>query len=298
MFDSFKNLRISVRLGIGFGAMLLLICALTALVYVQLAHARTVSRQSASVQAEKNQLSQEWSKMIAMNSTRTLALAVSPDDSLEKEFKAVMKQTSAATSEVQLRLTELETAPAAQSLLKELATVRAAYTASRDKLFAAKASDDQSGVPKLLAAFRSDFEQYNAKSTAFVAFEASQDAALNKSVDDSLGFVLTATLSMAAVCGVLAVLIGWSLTRSIVRPIVAAQLVADRIAGSDLSTDIQPAGRDEVGQLTDSLIRMQDNLRVLVGGIRLSVDSIGVASAEVAMGNNDLSARTEQAAAN
>jgi hypothetical protein len=41
---------------------------------------------------------------------------------------------------------------------------------------------------------------------------------------------------------------------------------------------------------------MQDALRTLVGGIRMSVESIGVASAGVAMGNQDLSARTEQAA--
>jgi methyl-accepting chemotaxis protein len=94
------------------------------------------------------------------------------------------------------------------------------------------------------------------------------------------------------------VLLGWLLNRGIVGPLAQAQAIADRIASGNLAEDIPPAGRDEVGRLTGSLSQMQEALRELVGHIRRSVDNIGVASTEVASGNQDLSARTEHAAAN
>ncbi|WP_231502509.1 HAMP domain-containing protein [Herbaspirillum sp. RV1423] len=90
----------------------------------------------------------------------------------------------------------------------------------------------------------------------------------------------------------LAILIAHFLTRSIVRPLAAAVLVAK----GDLSADIEVSSKDEVGQLLAALRSMNLSLHELIANIRGSIHHIATASAEIATGNMDLSVRTEQQA--
>jgi methyl-accepting chemotaxis protein len=83
---------------------------------------------------------------------------------------------------------------------------------------------------------------------------------------------------------------------SITSPIGYAASVASAIAGGDLATPIRVEGRDEAAQLLQSLARMQDSLRQIVGRVHGAAQGIRAASAEVAKGNADLSTRTEQTA--
>jgi len=94
------------------------------------------------------------------------------------------------------------------------------------------------------------------------------------------------------------VVVAWRITRSIKRPIEKAVRVAERIAEGHLGNSVETGGQDEIGRLLHAIAGMQDRLRGLVGEIRHTADSIQVASAEVATGNQDLSQRTELAASN
>ncbi len=88
------------------------------------------------------------------------------------------------------------------------------------------------------------------------------------------------------------------LVRAICPPLDEVRRVAHRIGQGDLSGSI-PAGRhDEIGSVMRSLQAMQDALRNIVREVRGVAESIQVASREVASGNQDLSQRTELAAAN
>ena len=85
---------------------------------------------------------------------------------------------------------------------------------------------------------------------------------------------------------------------SICRPLDQARAHAERIAGGDLSGEVDDQGRDESAQLLHALRDMQAALRRLVGDVRQSTESIDTAAAEIATGNTDLSQRTEQTASN
>lgn len=65
----------------------------------------------------------------------------------------------------------------------------------------------------------------------------------------------------------------------------------------NLTTEARPWGRDEVASLILSLAQMQASLRVIVGQVRNSSDSIVQASSEIALASLDLSGRTERTAA-
>jgi len=85
--------------------------------------------------------------------------------------------------------------------------------------------------------------------------------------------------------------------RSITRSLAQASELAERIAGGDLSHDVQVQHQDEVGQLVSAMGRMQEALRGLVRQVQEAAGNISTASAEIASGNHDLSHRTEQTAA-
>ncbi|MFO1217085.1 MAG: methyl-accepting chemotaxis protein [Burkholderiaceae bacterium] len=85
---------------------------------------------------------------------------------------------------------------------------------------------------------------------------------------------------------------------SICGPIDRARQLAERIATGDLTTAVHDEGSDEAARLLRELQAMQASLRRIVTQVHASAESIQVAAAQVASGNQDLSARTEQTASN
>ena len=81
--------------------------------------------------------------------------------------------------------------------------------------------------------------------------------------------------------------------RTIMRSLHAARAMAQRVAAGDLSQDIAPTNRDEVGQLVQAMAEMQHALRSLVAQVQSASSQVSVASAEIAAGNAHLSQRTE-----
>ena len=93
-----------------------------------------------------------------------------------------------------------------------------------------------------------------------------------------------------------AIAAGFMLSRSIVRPLNHAVMVATTVAGGDLRTQIDVKSNDETGQLLGALKAMNTSLTQIVTRVRSGAETIGVASGEIAQGNMDLSSRTEQQA--
>ncbi|KQQ91670.1 methyl-accepting chemotaxis protein [Massilia sp. Leaf139] len=93
-----------------------------------------------------------------------------------------------------------------------------------------------------------------------------------------------------------AIAAGFMLSRSIVRPLNHAVKVATTVAAGDLRAQIEVNSNDETGQLLGALKAMNGSLAQIVTKVRSGAETIAVASGEIAQGNLDLSARTEQQA--
>ena len=120
--------------------------------------------------------------------------------------------------------------------------------------------------------------------------QASSQAAALAQRNSSIALVVMVLAGLAGVGGSV-----W-LSRTVVRPLQQAAVLAGQIAKGRLSNRIEPTGADEVGLLLDSLRHMQDSLASVVSNVRIGSESVATASAEIAQGNNDLSARTESQA--
>ncbi|SDA55442.1 MULTISPECIES: methyl-accepting chemotaxis protein [unclassified Janthinobacterium] len=104
----------------------------------------------------------------------------------------------------------------------------------------------------------------------------------------SSGLALAVTVLVAGM--------GLLLARRIAASLASAIGVARTIASGDLSAQISATSQDEVGQLMTAMAEMSDSLVRIVAEVRSGTESINTASGEIAAGNLDLSARTEQQA--
>ena len=96
----------------------------------------------------------------------------------------------------------------------------------------------------------------------------------------------------------LALCLSWLMQRRIVAELARAGAVAKAVAGGDLRVEAGSQRSDEVGDMMRALGAMTAQLNHSISTVMDSSESIRVASAEIATGNQDLSLRTEQAATN
>ena len=105
-------------------------------------------------------------------------------------------------------------------------------------------------------------------------------------------------ITAMTVCGLLAnVFLWYTLRVSVLQPLARAVLGARAIAGGDLSGRFDTTSTDEVGQLLRALQQMNSNLIATIGDVRSNVETMAVATRQIAAGNLDLSGRTEAQAA-
>ncbi len=124
-------------------------------------------------------------------------------------------------------------------------------------------------------------------------------AAQEFQLSGELNTIVTAVMiSGTAIAFALGVFLAVVITRSIVRPIRRAVDVAETVAAGDLSSSIVATGKDETADLLRALKAMNESLVKIVSEVRQASDSIATGSTQIATGNADLSQRTEEQASN
>jgi len=129
---------------------------------------------------------------------------------------------------------------------------------------------------------------------ALVAYQSAEMASSSNNAAHEAERAVPVMLALAAGAGLLAILIGLFVTRSITQPLGDAAHLAKRVAAGDLTASIDTQREDETGALVNSLKEMNHNLGYIVADVRSGSDAIVMASAEIARGNLELAARTEE----
>ena len=297
----FNSLRIGRRLTLAFAVVVALTVMSTAFSLWRLADVKSLAAEMTTEQAERTSLAFRWRQNVAVNGSRSAMLAMISDMTLAEPLKQKVKASSAETAAIQKRFAELETSPQGVALQAKVGEIRKRYLSSREAL--EKAATDTSGSISAAIAKGQANNEFNAVCDEYLGINDQIVAYEQKRAESEGGAIaaaVSATSLVCMACAVVSVLfsigLGFLLTRSIVRPVQAAQKAADRIAAGDLTGNCRPQGTDEAAQLVTSLGKMQDSLTRIVREIRSSTEQIQVASTEVASGNQDLSARTEQTA--
>ncbi len=124
---------------------------------------------------------------------------------------------------------------------------------------------------------------------------ATLDGILRQRVDSADRSVLT-VLGLAGAMLLLGSLLVWTVTRQTAQSVRRTLDAAAAMARGDLSRRIGLAGRDELGEIARALDTVMDHVGRVIAEVRQGVDAVQTASTQIAAGNQDLSARTEQQA--
>ena len=295
--QAFMNLKIGIRLGVGFGLLIVMMAVMAA---VAVTRFREVSAVNTRI-IEKDWVKAEAANVInattRANARRTMELVLATDkDQIAKVNQAISDNKATITKALET-LESLIYLPEGKELVATLKKRRGEYVASLSK------------VAKLVEAGQKEDAVTVLNSETLPALDALQEPinALTelqkKIVVNSSGEVrdrLSSASTLMLVLGGTGLLLGAAFarftTRSITQPINVAVRVAKTVAAGDLTAEVQVYGRDECGQLLQSLQEMTESLVHIVNQVRSGADSMATATHEIADGNMDLSSRTEEQA--
>lgn len=292
----FRNLKIGTRLGLSFGVVMILLLTLAAAGLRAMGH--TQERLSGITEVTNRETQLAVSMRIFVNRIATEMREVVLMET-EPDIRAAQDRLDAARkgydqSEASLRVLFAAHPDPEADFLKDIAALEATARPLIERVIAMGIANNNAEATKVLMS-----EAKPAQSAWLMKLGELADALDTKSENAAAaaGNAYAAARNFMMTLSVIAVLTAVAVTvfatRSIVRPIRRAVLVAELIAAGDLTSMIDVPSEDETGLLLDALRRMNDSLAQVVSGVRSSSDSIATASGEIASGNQDLSSRTE-----
>lgn len=252
---------------------------------------------SVSQELELNQkratLSTQWHGMVSLDATRLVVQMGTSDEAMSQLMDQEMG--TAAITEVQKQVVALVNTPEGKALLEKIAIARQQALGTVAKAAAFRQQQDIENASAIVkTTLRPQIDAYVQEIQNFAALQEKHRDQLKQ---ESAAITQQALLVGSAVVALLIVLVlflsAW-LVRSITQPLERAVDLADAIAAGDLTVTVQDDRRDELGHLLRSLNAMGAKLREVVGEVRSGVESVSSAAHQIATGNHDLSARTEQ----
>ena len=293
---TFSNLSVGRRLGASFGAILLITALLAAMGMWRIGGLQRASERVATHEIEQQLLVDEWAADVRLNWVRTEAFLKAIDRDYMDKLMAETESTPRGMDAKLRRIEALAQGDDARTMLAAIETARAAYSAKLTEI----RELHRGGEPNVPALVDKDLRPLADKYLkALEDLRRAMAAQLSES-QSAAGTLARASQVLLGVGTLVAVALGallaFVVTRSIVQPVQRGRLAAENIAGGDLTHPIEPGGSDETGQLLQALSAMQSRLASIVGNVRDSAEGVATASAEIALGNGDLSSRTEQQA--
>ncbi|MGO4809728.1 methyl-accepting chemotaxis protein [Cupriavidus sp. 2MCAB6] len=292
-----KNLGIGVRLGIGFGVVLLLSTFMTVFSVMGLQEVAQRTHDMMQQPLAKERVVSDWYRLMHTSVRRTTAVARSADPGLGAFFAAETKGSVEAIAALRDKIEPMLSSEAEKAAFQTIQTVRKPYNDSRDKITKLKEEGSTDEANRVLEAeFVPAGNAYLAEIQKLLDIQRTSIDATAQHING----IYETTRNRLIVLGLLVLAIGvafslW-LTMGITRPLHRAVGFARKVAAGDLTSRIDADSKDETGQLLQALNEMNGNILRIVTQVRTGTESIASGTSQIAAGNTDLSQRTEEQA--
>jgi len=292
-----NNLRVGLRLGLGFGLILVITAVLALSGMWRIGVLSDAGERVATREIEQRLVVEEWAALVRLNWVRTEAFLKAVEMAYMEKLTADIQADTQRADDKARRIAELLQASGQGG--QQLAAIQAARQAYQDKLEEIHALH-RGGEPTVSAMVDQQLHPLaDAYLQALGALRTDMEAQLRagqqstQALAGASQMLLGAGLALALALGAF---LAWWVTRSIVAPLRQGTQAAEQIAQGDLTQPLRAGARDETGQLLQALAHMQSRLAGIVSEVRRNAEGVAAASTEIAQGNHDLSARTEQQA--
>jgi methyl-accepting chemotaxis protein len=296
----FTDLKVSTRLGLGFGAVLLMLAVTIAQSIYSQSQLSANTNEIVTVTYPKVQQAQQ-----IMNHNNKIArslrnaLLIRDDAKAAKELATIMEKRKENDAAMK-KLDEMVQSGAGQDLFDKMQAARKPFNDSLDDVMRLRREGDIDGaVAEMLGKMRGLQLAYMEAIDALIAHQSGRmeqaRAEAEATYHQSRNVAIALGLLSLALGAVLAGLISRQLLAQLGGEPGAVADIASQIAGGDLAVPITLRKGDQ-RSLLFAIQGMRDSLAEIVGQVRSGADSIVTAATEIATGNMDLSSRTEQQA--
>ncbi|MDA8444939.1 methyl-accepting chemotaxis protein [Paracidovorax valerianellae] len=292
-----NNLKLGVRLGLGFGVVLLLMAIITGMSLFRLADQDEASQQLITDLYPKAAASQQLSYLTMDTARLVRNLIILADENSMAPNKAALDKNIATTGTLVGTLEKLADTAEERALIQDIKAQSATYIAFSQEVATLGIQNKNEEGQQLLFGPRYAIQgTYLATLRKMVEL---QEKNMQQGGEVAHAAYLNARMIVwivALIAALIGMVCAFFITRSVTAPLQDAVDAADRVADGNLSVPIVSHSKDETGTLLTALQRMQNNLVQTVSAVRGNAESVATASAEISQGNNDLSQRTEQQA--
>jgi len=292
-----KNLKIGVRLAIGFAVVVILMIGVAVVGSTRMSSINGETRVIVD-QRFPNVLTLQAATDRSNEIARAIrnALLVGDAPTIDKELARVAENRKALTDLFDTLEKHLNT-DKGRELLKRVRELRVPYGAAIDDVIRlVKDGKRQEAVSDLLVKVRPVQTAFLNGLAEFVKFQVELVEQGGRRAEDAYTMARNVMIVLTLAAMGVAAAIAWWVTRSVTVPIREAVDAAQAMSHGDLTVSIEARSSDETGQLLAALANTSAQLRGIVKSIKEATESIGTASQQIATGNTDLSQRTEEQA--
>ena len=288
------NMKVGSRLALGFGVVLAIMVALTAVAVSRMSFIQSHLDKIVEVDAAELRLVNQMRDLVRYQSVTIRDVAMQEDMAFKKGELKLMKQANATYQGAAAELAKLLNDPAGKQAMDKIAAVDAKGKAARDEAVDKSLSQDVAGAGEVIREKLRpvQLEHVAALDALLKELEAGSKASAAQATQ-AYQSALMLMLVLGGSALVVGLLTAYLIQRSVVRPLRRAVAVAERVADGDLTQSIESTSTDEVGQLLAALGRMSGSLEGIVVTLKAGAEGVAIGSREIASGNMDLSQRTE-----
>jgi methyl-accepting chemotaxis protein len=299
---NFRDIRIGLRLGLGFGTILLVAAVMLVGTLVSNGSSRASLMTTLQHASARQDLADEMRRSLLASSVSVRNMGLQTQVDAVQKDEAEAKRHRAAYLAAKAKLESDGLGDKERELFARLADIDRQMDAQfKDAVdLAAQFNTEQAGaiitgkIDPLLTKAMEELATFVSVQKQRAGEATDQANAANQTTVYVIGGLGFCILCFAA-------FMAWGLTTSITQPLRVALDATSRVAQGDLVTDIpqgRPNSREETQLLLAGLLEMRNGLSRMVSEVRTGADNISTGANEIAAGNSDLSQRTETQASN
>ncbi|OJW52617.1 MAG: methyl-accepting chemotaxis protein, partial [Thiobacillus sp. 65-1059] len=294
----FKNMKIGVRLGVGFGLVVVLMVAIAII---------GITRMAVLNESLENVNHDKWPKVLLLQDglagvnaiglgARDILMARDQPGIQAAKERIIEGRNNIGKAWEKLKPTLVQ--PKGIEMFQLILESRERFIAAQNQIIKlAEEGKAEEGRAFMESEFRPAANEYRKRVNDLVQFQGELMNELGKTASEQYSQARTLMLAMGAAAFLLAIGIAFWVTRSITRPLGQAVGVANSLSEGDFSVTIDVQSRDETGMLLTAMKNMVEKLSQIITEVRGAADNLSSASEEVSATAQSLSqASSEQAA--
>jgi methyl-accepting chemotaxis protein len=273
-----SNLKIGVRLAIGFALVLVLLLTISATSLTRLADMAAGTADIVNDRMPKVEMSNQVNENVLIMARAVRNVILSNDKAFEKEQIEVVAKMRKENTEILDKLKPMINSAKGKEMFDKIMAARAKYSLAVDTIVpladtSSPTHNAEKATAYLFGEYTAVANDYLKQVDDFGKYQAELAVKVGKEAGETASAARTLVVTISIIAVLLALVIAFFITRSVTLPIRDAVVAADKLKDGDLAINIETTARDETGQLLRAMKSMVAKLTQVIEGQKRAVDA-------------------------